>query len=591
MSDISKIQIESGIYDIKDTISRNEIEKLRYNNVVFMKVDESNGDCALIQTKNHNILIDTSDSHSYLSIKQTLQNHNVEKIDYCIISHYHGDHVNNLQNLMTDFDFTDCVFYLANQNIPNSVDNYATILEKINILNALITNNEKVFPEDNSTLNVDNIKITFYNNSDSDFAYYESLTNDYNDYSMCCNVECGDKCITFAADIGLTAQDHIYNSVTSYFKRSQVLKAEHHGYNNAINSDYILTISPDYTIITESISSLTNLSVTNPTDNYGSRYLQEMGSEIYCAGYNEIEFRFNETVVEPISNYVNIGAGYNWGSEYFKIYCDNTFTGKADGSKNRPFKTLNLALGYVAKLNNAMVEIECNNKTYTEDVNIVNLSSVIKLSNMTANRIKILNSNVYLNNCEFTSVTDIHVRAENSFLQIDNCSFVNALNLRCIALYNTIMKASTLTISNKQICLYLSNSFANITTLNGTNNDYLSNTMDNSKLTIQTNNCSYTKINQSGQVNQVIDEASNLMVINDQVNIDNLTPSVTQKYYKYYITNSASSNLPESINGFLTSYYISDNTKVQTYLCANTHMYVRNSQGGVWQSWKQYTIV
>ena len=63
--------------------------------VRYLYRGNNKGDCALIQTQEKNILVDlgSTDSETLISKLYSL---NVTKIDYVIISHFHGDHVMRL---------------------------------------------------------------------------------------------------------------------------------------------------------------------------------------------------------------------------------------------------------------------------------------------------------------------------------------------------------------------------------------------------------------------------------------------------------------------------------------------------------------
>lgn len=69
----------------------------------------SKGNCTLIKTKNHNILIDAGMTFKYL--KEKLEEHNTkaEDIDYIFLTHTHKDHIGALKTFIKKYDPIVCM--------------------------------------------------------------------------------------------------------------------------------------------------------------------------------------------------------------------------------------------------------------------------------------------------------------------------------------------------------------------------------------------------------------------------------------------------------------------------------------------------
>ena len=61
------------------------------NNMVTHFIDVGQGDCALIQVNNKNLLIDSGTSDSKQKLIRYLKKNNITKLDYIVVTHPHED--------------------------------------------------------------------------------------------------------------------------------------------------------------------------------------------------------------------------------------------------------------------------------------------------------------------------------------------------------------------------------------------------------------------------------------------------------------------------------------------------------------------
>ena len=173
--------------EINDRIENLEFEqnaKLKYYLMPLNNLsDKPSGDCHILKTPNGKIImIDTGYTYSWDLIKARMDALEITKIDYLIISHYHGDHVANLELLQANYDMTETIYYIPPFSNHQDVQQYYSwVIEQIG-------ENEKIVPSEGQTVTIDDIKIKFFNISADDYSYYDSVTADYNQYSMCCIV-------------------------------------------------------------------------------------------------------------------------------------------------------------------------------------------------------------------------------------------------------------------------------------------------------------------------------------------------------------------------------------------------------------------
>ena len=60
-------------------------------------------DCILFENNKHFALIDTASSFYYEALKKFLDSHNVKKIDFILLTHFHSDHFGNIINIIKDY--------------------------------------------------------------------------------------------------------------------------------------------------------------------------------------------------------------------------------------------------------------------------------------------------------------------------------------------------------------------------------------------------------------------------------------------------------------------------------------------------------
>jgi len=302
----------TGIWDASKwerTSIINEAEKSNNLEVHFLYRGDNSGDCMLIKAKDKNILLDLGGTNAATLINK-LKEKNVSKVDYLILSHFHGDHCmgytsnydgqNFIDLLDSDIDFSNCIFIFPknpdwnqfiygdtadskNRDIAGAL--YLPTLEA-NITNAI---NERsltiIRPDEGDIINIDNeTSIKFLNCDETRFIYYYDITfynsgsgkyiTNYNNFSMVAELTHKDHKFLFTGDLPIEAQAKISDELTY----CDVLKVQHHGIGTAVNETYYKKISPKIAVVMEN-GYLTN---TNKT----LAGLRLFGTEIYSSNYS-----------------------------------------------------------------------------------------------------------------------------------------------------------------------------------------------------------------------------------------------------------------------------------------------------------------
>ena len=221
------------------------------------------GDCVLI-TGSVNGIVDMGWDPSIPVLRQKIQELEITKLDFVVLSHYHNDHITDnfpaaLGNLIgTGIDLSGCTFYLPHRGIDWSLfngteENWSA---RESAVKGAITANGLQWVEPYNLQEVQltsGIKLRFSNIGDyTDYYSYELSQNNvpmghtmYNCFSMVTELYVYDRVILFTGDITQVAQEKLaglYNNI-------EVYKIEHHGLETYCPANWINSFSPQYVLL------------------------------------------------------------------------------------------------------------------------------------------------------------------------------------------------------------------------------------------------------------------------------------------------------------------------------------------------------
>ena len=212
------------------------------NATILFKSLVSIGDCIIIRNNNKTMMIDMGGEDEYTSVKETLKSFGIKKIDCFMVSHYHNDHitVNGLNNLISDFDLSECVFVLP-PNIPSSYANTneegRVVYERNKAILSILDSNGISYKTSwneygRHVIYLIDLPFKIYNEDHS--SYYSSALN-YNNMSLCASVMIENTSILFTGDILKTTEEIIKGQLEKSFN---ILKTGHHGLNGTIDKTF-----------------------------------------------------------------------------------------------------------------------------------------------------------------------------------------------------------------------------------------------------------------------------------------------------------------------------------------------------------------
>ena len=473
---------------------------------------KSSGDCSIIKTiSNKVIMIDTGVDDNYSNIKSFLENIGVTKIDYLIISHYHGDHVGNLASLMDDFDFSNTICFLP--LIPDSTV-YLSPYEYSQTVLDLLQNNEKIYPN-NGTFEIDNLTLEFINSTQADLDYYTENNIDYNNCSICTYIKDREITLFYTGDILNQAETRLVN--LNKIKNANFYKTEHHGVNGATNSDYLKHFTPSIVMTTnQSYNTVESLNVETAgilTEKTLS-YFSSKGANIFLNSTTDSYFEFisDGNKIYNSNNQLSYKAAQrdnniNNLNNVLDIYVNSNVSVTGNGTQSKPFKYISDAVRF-GLINGTSVRVILSDGTYDEKLYITNVPNKLILVGNSNDKslVKIKELHIFNSPCvllqylSFNEAINNVIYIQNSNVTIDNClvdgdlSSETDLNGRGISCYNSCVNITNCTISNKTISIAgFDNSNIAVSTLAGENNKYLYSPYYNSIIKSNFTTASFTK--------------------------------------------------------------------------------------------------
>ncbi len=244
------------------------------------ELDDQWGDCTFFTFPDgSNMLVDCGTVSAGEIIAADLQARGIKKIDVLVLTHFHSDHVGGYKKLAETFQIGQIYSpgYVSRQfawieediearKIPythlKAGDAFTVGTAKISVLWPLA---EMV--AENPTLDA----------SDSNCVI------DTNNRSMVFRLETEGVSILMTGDIYKQAQRNILDTYADDLTvlKADILKIPHHGYENAVNIDFIQAVAPRYAVM-EGNHVMTNVSYRHYTEVGCTTYASWMNGNVYA---------------------------------------------------------------------------------------------------------------------------------------------------------------------------------------------------------------------------------------------------------------------------------------------------------------------
>ena len=248
-------------YTIKDETARNQLlqHEADLNNIKsnlkFHSIANSSATYIVEFPNGKNMIVDTGMTNQWTDIKNAIDNLGITKFDYMIITHFHNDHIGNIQNICNTYDLSECTCWV--QMKPDFVnhsedidedeedyDNVITLLEGYGLQPTVPVNDSYYTIDDNTKLHFVNTDTTIAEDYYDYITEYREEKVNFNLFSLVTEIiHCGHNIIA-TGDIEYGAE----KGITPFVHKANLITTPHHGVNIDAYYGFYDSVNPEYSI-------------------------------------------------------------------------------------------------------------------------------------------------------------------------------------------------------------------------------------------------------------------------------------------------------------------------------------------------------
>lgn len=326
------------------------VDRLTKDNAVFTLHSPSllnatqSQSITLVMSNEYAILFDTGVSESATDNLSWLKDKlNGRKLNVIFVSHYHYDHMGGLSSFKEVMQKETKVFLpLDMTGYMNSTDNPEELIGiRTSVIDWLRRNYVRY--EEISTdkcFKFGELVVQIYNSTPEAYNYYKSINSRYNAYSTNYLLSLGNTKVLLPADSTKATQDYLLSK--GQVEKVTVYASNHHGYERYSNTEYLNKLNPDieyYSASPLDWDDVSMLSYDFNVKNKARTYLSET---------------FAPIDIELTKHSASIINGYHctdnmFVNKVYDFYINPNYLGISDGSKEKPFRTINQAISSIEK--------------------------------------------------------------------------------------------------------------------------------------------------------------------------------------------------------------------------------------------------
>lgn len=218
---------------IKNDYEENKDKLADFNpsgEVKISVLDVGQGDSILIKLpSDETVLIDAGPSDD---IVDKLKEHNVDKIDYVVITHAHSDHIGGMDAVINNFEVGNIYMSKASEKTDDAY----------NLFNAIKNKGLKMKAVNSGLHMIDNIdlKADFIAPANTDYG------NNLNNYSAVLYIIYGNRSFIFMGDAEAESESDI---IKNYNMNADFIKIGNHGSYKSTSEELLELLKPKYAVI------------------------------------------------------------------------------------------------------------------------------------------------------------------------------------------------------------------------------------------------------------------------------------------------------------------------------------------------------
>lgn len=198
-------------------------------------IDVGQGDCTLITDSQAVILIDGGEVGEAQTVINYLKNKNITKIDCCIATHPHSDHIGSLAKVFEEFEVTDVIIPEIPEKIIPTTATYKKFLQSLseNVENVLPAEYGETYSYGQMTLEI------------------LGPVNDYddlNDMSVISRISFGETSVMLTGDAETPSEEDML-SLRNVDYSADILKVGHHGSKTSTSDGWLQAVNPQFAVI------------------------------------------------------------------------------------------------------------------------------------------------------------------------------------------------------------------------------------------------------------------------------------------------------------------------------------------------------
>jgi len=219
--------------------------------------DVGKGDAILVETGEHNLLIDAGYDDTYKVLQDYFTERKITKLDYLVVTHFDKDHVGGADRIIESLEVGE-ILQPDYESDAGQYLEYRTALEEKGLQPALVTESVQ-FALDGAEFYVYPPEKESYEEEDNDFSLVISMTYEESRF-------------LFAGDCEEERLNELLGQ-TEFDLSHDVLKVPHHGRKEDNSGEFLRAVAPKLAVIT--------CSEEKPASDQVLGILGELGTKVY----------------------------------------------------------------------------------------------------------------------------------------------------------------------------------------------------------------------------------------------------------------------------------------------------------------------